>query len=354
MANLYEILDSAHDGEAMDMLGRQFGLKPEKIEAAVTALLPAISSGLKQSTSTVDGLGNLFALMGQQRNMQALYDDAETALGPQGVAAGNDVLSLIFGSPDVSQAVVNQAQKFSGVDSNTLKKLLPVLAGILVAGLTRSGSSSAAPAPSPGAPTPAPTPVPAPSGGGLGDILGQIFGRAIQGSPGGPAAPSAPIPSPSSAPPSAPADAGEQPVPGGDLLGYILREMEKGIREGRIKPVVIGPMQIPIPDGQAPSPGGQMPSGSGAPQIPGGDVLGQILRDIFGGALGGPGQMPQGRQGSSPELKDLSDRTKQISLMGGAGAAVFGDQFEHGQHVDQSHLDNIQSILDRFLGVQRR
>ena len=64
--------------------------------------------------------------------------------------------------------------------------------------------------------------------------------------------------------------------------------------------------------------------------------------------------MPQGRQGSSPELKDLSDRTKQISLMGGAGAAVFGDQFEHGQDVDQSHLDNIQSILDRFLGVQRR
>jgi len=355
MANLYEILDSAHEGEAIDTLGRQFGLKPEKIEAAVSALLPAISSGLKRSTSTVDGLGNLFALMGQQQNMQALYDDAETALGPQGVAAGNDVLSLIFGSPNVSQAVVDQAQKFSGVDSNILKKLLPVLAGILVAGLTRSGSSSA----SPQAPAPSPAPAPSGGGGGLGDILGQIFGRALPGSPGGPAVPpSAPIPSPSSAPPSVPADTGEQQVPGGDLLGYILREMEKGIREGRIKPVVIGPMQIPIPGGQVPSPGGQVPSGPGAPQIPGGDIFGQILRDIFGGAIGGPGggpgQMPQGRQGSSPELKDLSDRTRQINLMGGAGAAVFGDQFEHGQDVDQSHLDSIQGILDRFLGAPRR
>ena len=141
-------------------------------------------------------------------------------------------------------------------------------------------------------------------------------------------------------------------MPGGDLLGYILREMEKGIREGRIKPVVIGPVQIPIPSGQA----GPMPSGPGAPQMPGGDVLGQILRDIFGGAVGGPagGPGPMPRPGSSPELKDLSDRTRQINLMGGAGAAVFGDQFEHGQDVDQSHLDNIQSILDRSFGAQRR
>ena len=137
-------------------------------------------------------------------------------------------------------------------------------------------------------------------------------------------------------------------MPGGDLLGYILREMEKWIREGRIKPVVIGPMQIPVPGGQA----GPMPSGPGAPQVPGGDVLGQILRDIFGGAAGGTGPMP--RQGSSPELKDLSERTRQINLMGGAGAAVFGDQLEHGQDVEQGHLDSIQNIFDRFLGAQRR
>ena len=206
MANLYEILDDAHNGEAVAKLGREFGLQPEKIEAAVTALLPAISSGLKQSTATVDSLGNLFAVMGQQKDLQALYDDAETAVGPRGVAVGNDVLSVIFGSPDVSQAVVDQAQKFSGVDSNTLKKLLPVLAGILVSGLARSGSASA----SPGGPAPSPgVPRPSGGGGGLGDILGQIFGRAMQGSPGAPPArPSPQVPSPNSAPTSAPTDPG--------------------------------------------------------------------------------------------------------------------------------------------------
>ena len=37
-------------------LGREFGLTETQTEAAVTALLPAISTGLKQSTATVDGL----------------------------------------------------------------------------------------------------------------------------------------------------------------------------------------------------------------------------------------------------------------------------------------------------------
>jgi hypothetical protein len=60
MPSLYENLDNAHDGEAMTALGDEFGLTPTQTQAAVTALLPAISTGLKQSTATVDGLGNLF------------------------------------------------------------------------------------------------------------------------------------------------------------------------------------------------------------------------------------------------------------------------------------------------------
>jgi hypothetical protein len=168
MPSLYEMLDNAHDGEGMAALGREFGLTPTQTEAAVAALLPAISTGLKQSTATLDGLGNLFGVMGQQQNLQAMYDNPETAFGPEGLAAGKDALSVIFGSPDVSRAVIDQAQSFSGVSSNILKKMLPVLAGVLLSGLMRSGSSGRAA--SPGMPAPS-------GGGGLGDILGQIFGR---------------------------------------------------------------------------------------------------------------------------------------------------------------------------------
>jgi hypothetical protein len=62
--------------------------------------------------------------------------------------------------------------------------------------------------------------------------------------------------------------------------------------------------------------------------------------------------VPQ-RPGQSPGTKDLSDLTKQLGVMG-AGEAVFGDRLDVGRDIDQDHLDNIQSVLDRFFGAQRR
>jgi hypothetical protein len=348
MANLYEILGNAEGGEAMTMLSRQFGLTSEETQAAVTALLPAISTGLKRSTATPEGLGNLFGLMGQQQRLQTMYDDPETAFGRDGRDAGNDVLAMMFGSPDVSRAMADRAQQFSGVGAGILKKMLPVLAGLVVAGLMRNRPGQAAPSAPPTAPE---------QGGGLGDILGQIFGQAAPGSSGSPPSTGRQIPVPSGQPIPVPGgqqipvptDASGQPVPGGDLLGHILREFEKGIREGRIKPVIIGggPAQIPIPGQAGPTPAGQQ-------QVPGGDIFGQILRDIFGGAPGGPAQTPPGRQGQSPSMKELSDLTRGVGLTGGVGAAVFGDQFEPGLDVEQSHLDNIQQVLDRGTKKPRR
>jgi Bacterial protein of unknown function (DUF937) len=176
MPSLYEILNNAHEGEGITALSREFGLTPTQTEAAVTALLSAISMGLKQSTATPDGLGNLFGVMGQQQDLQDMYDDPESAFGPEGVAVGKDALSVIFGSPDVSRAVIDQAQNFSGVSSNILKKMLPVLAGVLLSGLMRSGASGKTASPA----------GPAPSGGSLGDILGRYSGVGCRDHPARP------------------------------------------------------------------------------------------------------------------------------------------------------------------------
>jgi len=345
MPNLYGLLTEAQDGEAMARLGRQFGLSTQQTEAAVTALLPAISTGLKQSTATPEGLGNLFAVMGHQHDLQAMYGNPEAAFARQGRAAGTDVLSAIFGSPDVSRAVADQAQRFSGVDSSILKKILPVLAGILISGLMGSKPGKAA---APQGPAVAPQ-----GGGALGDILGQIFGR------GGD--PSTPSPSPQQIPvpggQSIPTGPEAQPIPGGDVLGQILQELQKGIQEGRIKPVIIGggPIQIPMPGGQGgpvqnPMPGGQGETIPSGPQVPGGDILGQILRDLLGGA-GGPAPAPQ-PSGQPRELKDLSDLTRQLGAMDSVGEKVFGERFEVGRDIKQDHLDSIQRVFDRFFGTR--
>jgi hypothetical protein len=41
-------------------------------------------------------------------------------------------------------------------------------------------------------------------------------------------------------------------------------------------------------------------------------------------------------------------------VTGGAGTAVFGDHLEPGQDIEQVHVDNIQSVFDRFFGTQKR
>jgi hypothetical protein len=176
MPNLYEILADAQHGDAMAELGQQFGLSPQQTQAAVASLLPAISMGLKRSTATPEGLGNLFALVARRPDLYAAYDDPLVAFSPEARDAGNTVLSTMFGSPDASRAIAGQAQQLSGISSAILKKLLPIIVGMIISGLMRSGSGRAAPQ------APQPTPQPAPEqGGGLIDILRQIFGQGQAG-----------------------------------------------------------------------------------------------------------------------------------------------------------------------------
>lgn len=350
MANLYDILANAQHGDAMAEIGRAYGLSPQQTEAAVASLMPAISMGLKRATETPEGLGNLFALMAQQPYLYASYDNPRAAFSPQALAAGNAALAQMFGSPDASRAIAAQAQNLSGITSAILKKLLPVIVGMIISGLMRSGSGRAAP-------QPAPAPAPAPDqGGGLIDILRQIFqqggGEAsgqprsgsgsgsspwgippigdILGSPQGEVSntpqPVPQTPTPSDRPAPVPPGSGDGTSPGGDVLGQILRELEKAVREGRVKPVIVGPFEIDIP-------GSAGPAGPGQAQPPGGDILGQILRDMLSGK-GGQVQLP--RQSA------------------GLGSAVFGDWIETGNKVDQSQIDSLQEVFDRFLGAQRR
>ena len=102
MANLYEVLADAQGGEAMSELGREFGLSPQQTQLAVAALLPAISMGIKRTTATPEGLGNLLAVMGAQPDLYAVYDDPQVAFSREGRAAGNAALSRMFGSPEAS------------------------------------------------------------------------------------------------------------------------------------------------------------------------------------------------------------------------------------------------------------
>lgn len=151
---------------AIDGIANQLGIPPAMARAGAGALLPAILGGFKgQAQQQSGGLGDLIGMIGGMGGAGML----EQVIAPNAanVGQGNDVLGQIFGSKDVSRTVAADASAKSGLDLETLKKMLPLLA-MAVAGYMayqgRQGRQGAD-----GAAAPA-------DGGGLGGILGSVLG----------------------------------------------------------------------------------------------------------------------------------------------------------------------------------
>ncbi|MGB6117987.1 MAG: DUF937 domain-containing protein, partial [Mesorhizobium sp.] len=171
--NLYEMLAQAQGGNGLQNLGRQFGLGPEQTQAAVEALMPAFSQGLKRSTSDVNGFGSLLQALASG-NHGRYADDPAAAFTQGGMADGNGILGHLFGSKDLSRAVADQAAQATGISADTLKQMLPALAAMVMGGLfqqTAGQTRAAAPQAAGG------------FGGGSGNILGDIITEMMKQAP---------------------------------------------------------------------------------------------------------------------------------------------------------------------------
>lgn len=157
MFNLFDILQNAQGGQAMQNLAKAYGLSPEQTQAAVEALLPAFSMGLKRTTLDPNQFQSLFGMMNAGPHRSA-FEDAMAAFGQQSTANGNDLLGALFGSKDMSRAIADQAAAMSGVGASVLKSMLPVLASMLAGGIAQNAQQAA------------------PSQPNLQDLIGQMMG----------------------------------------------------------------------------------------------------------------------------------------------------------------------------------
>ena len=134
--NLLDMIMSAQGGASAQQAGAQLGLNQQQSQSAIAALLPAISSALKQNTANPQGLAGLLgALQGGQHEQ---YLDNPQMLGqPQTVNDGNAILGHLFGSKDVSRAVAGHAAQKTGIGADVLKKLLPLVATMAMGSLSK-------------------------------------------------------------------------------------------------------------------------------------------------------------------------------------------------------------------------
>ena len=162
-----QLSDILSQSGGLQSIARELGISETEAASGAAALTPAILGGIqKQTEARPAGVEDLSGLLSQLGG-DGLLDNL-LAPEPTDVSKGNNVLGQIFGSKDVSRTVAQHASSQSGLSSQVLKKMLPMLA-MLVTGYLARKRSSVAPGQSSG------------GGGGLGGLLGGLLGGGAGG-----------------------------------------------------------------------------------------------------------------------------------------------------------------------------
>lgn len=161
--NLVEMI--LNNTDLLKQVGGQVGLDQSQTRGALDSLLPSINRGLQNNAQKPGGLEALIKAI-QGGNHDRYVDNLEELGRPETVNQGNDILGHIFGNKDVSRNVAEAASQESGIDSGILKKLLPIVASVVMGSMGKAEKS----------------------GNVLSDVLGQVLqggGRQSQQRSGG-------------------------------------------------------------------------------------------------------------------------------------------------------------------------
>ena len=154
--NLIEILTK--NDALVNEMAQGLGVGSQDARSGMEALLPALTRGIQRNTHSAGGLESLAGAI--QRGNHQRYLERPDLLGQrETIQDGNDILGHILGSKGVSRNVAAHASQETGLPSDLLKKMLPMLAAAVMGGLGQQSQAGA-------------------GGGGAGDLLGQMLGAA--------------------------------------------------------------------------------------------------------------------------------------------------------------------------------
>jgi hypothetical protein len=155
--NLLETILQAQGGGAVRQMAQQFGIGEDQAQSAIGAVLPMLAGAMQQN---VQG-GGLEGLLGalQGGGHEKYLDDPNALFSQEAVQDGNGILGHLLGGKEVSRQLASHASAQSGVGSEIIKQMLPMVAGLLMGGMSRQANSSG--------------------------LLGQVLGAAMGGGGGG-------------------------------------------------------------------------------------------------------------------------------------------------------------------------
>ncbi len=172
-----DIIAKAQGGEAISNLARTYHLDPMEAAAATDAVLRELSQRIERNTLSRGGVADLVRTMGRP-DVRRMLDDPKAVAPAEVERLGLDVLDEVFWTKDRSRGVAARAAAETGVPADVIKKMLPTIAAVAMAGIAKGASGdlgkivgqlAGSPLPLPGEKAPrSAEPVPSSTGGGVG------------------------------------------------------------------------------------------------------------------------------------------------------------------------------------------
>lgn len=139
--NLLNMLLDSQNSPAIKQLAANFGLSENAAKDAVSEMAPALSRGLQHNVSTSQGMEALMGAL-SKGNHQRYADQPESLTTDDSVTDGNAILGHILGSKDVSRRVASHAASTTGIDNSILKKMLPMIATMVMGSMSKQATSN--------------------------------------------------------------------------------------------------------------------------------------------------------------------------------------------------------------------
>ncbi len=135
MSSLLEMLSDQLSGDAKSQIGRQLGADEGTTSRAISAALPLLMSALAKNASRPDGAVSLAGALERDHD-GSILDNLSGFLGSPESGTGEGILRHVLGGK--RPAVERQLGQQTGLDMNTIAKLLPILAPIVMGALGRA------------------------------------------------------------------------------------------------------------------------------------------------------------------------------------------------------------------------
>jgi hypothetical protein len=140
--NLLDTLLSPDNAAVVQNMSSTLGLGESQTQDALGQLLPALTKALGGNAASGDGLGSLLSAL-ESGNHQRYIDNPELLAQADTITDGNNILGHIFGGKEVSRNVASQAAANTGIGTDILKKMLPIVASVAMGALSQKAAGSA-------------------------------------------------------------------------------------------------------------------------------------------------------------------------------------------------------------------